>query len=49
MKPVRNLCNIFHLYHEETYSQENQKKSMLIFNNVIKTKELKCKNGIVRI
>lgn len=46
MKPVRNLCNVFHLYHEEKYSLEANRKAKSLFDSIKEKEEICCKNGL---
>ena len=49
MKPTRNKTNIYHLYHEMTYSRENNKLAMQYFEKVKKQEKIKCKNGLEKL
>ncbi len=46
MKPARNLSNMIHLYHENTYSAEALGSSMKIFNDIKRKDEIICQHGL---
>ena len=49
IKPIRNRANVFHLYHHEKYSKEDNEKSQEIFRVVKEKNEIVCKNGIKKL
>ena len=49
MKPARNLCNVFHLYHKITYNKESNTKAKNLFEQVKKTNAIICKNGLLNL
>lgn len=48
MKPTRNKTNIFHLYHANTYSSENNRYAIEYFKTVQNTNFIQCKNGLAK-
>lgn len=48
MKPVRNQANVFHLYHRNSYSQENNTFAMQYFETIKKQNLAKASNGLVK-
>ncbi len=48
MKSVRNLANVFHLWHLRRWSDEVNKKNKEILNLKRDNKEYFCKNGLIK-
>ena len=49
IKSVRNLANVFHLYHATKYNTQNNEASKKIFLSIQKKGEIFCKNGLQKI
>ena len=49
IKPVRNLANVFHLFHESKYSSADHENSTKIYNKIKERNEFVCKNGIKKL
>ena len=48
IKSVRNLANIFHLWHPRRWDEETVKKNKIILDKKQKNREFRCKNGIIK-
>lgn len=48
IKSVRNLANIFHLWHPRRWDEETVKENNIILEKKQKNSEFRCKNGILK-
>lgn len=46
IKPVRNLSNVFHLYHATKYNEKDHEASQKVFAAIQERGEIFCKNGL---